>query len=88
MYKRQHRPRPEAPLASPAEEHPHPGTATFADPETRLSLIANRRTGSADFTDTSFSWHHFLDIGVFRDRLVLRAVGQNGRVADEVVLRP
>jgi 3',5'-cyclic AMP phosphodiesterase CpdA len=47
-----------------------------------------RRTGSADFTATSFSWHHFLDIGVFRDRLVLRAIGQNGRVADEVVLRP
>jgi hypothetical protein len=47
-----------------------------------------RRTGSDDFTATSFSWHHFLDIGVFRDRLVLRAIGQNGRVADEVVLRP
>jgi Icc-related predicted phosphoesterase len=46
-----------------------------------------RRTGTADFTAVSFSWHHFLDIGVFPDRLVLRAVNQDLRVADELVLR-
>jgi hypothetical protein len=47
-----------------------------------------RRTGEADFTEVSWSWHHFLDIGIFDDRLVLRAVNQDGRVADEVTLTP
>ena len=52
-HHRHHRPRQEPPLASPAEGHPHPGTATFADPETRLSLIAN--TGRRDRTITGRS---------------------------------
>lgn len=47
-----------------------------------------RRTGEEHFTATSFSWHHFVDLGVFPDRLVLRAVNQDGRVADEATLRP
>jgi 3',5'-cyclic AMP phosphodiesterase CpdA len=47
-----------------------------------------RRTGEADFTAVSFSWHHFLDIGVFPDRLVVRAVNQDERVADEFELSP
>jgi 3',5'-cyclic AMP phosphodiesterase CpdA len=47
-----------------------------------------RRTGEDDFTAVSFSWHHFLDIGVFADRLVLRAVNQDERVADEFALTP
>jgi 3',5'-cyclic AMP phosphodiesterase CpdA len=42
-----------------------------------------RRTGSRDFTAVSFSWHHFVEIAVFADRLVLRAVNQDLRVADE-----
>lgn len=46
-----------------------------------------RRTGEADFTAVSFSWHHFLDIAAFPQRLVVRAVNQDGRVADEVTLR-
>ncbi len=41
-----------------------------------------RRTGEADFTAVSFSWHHFLELGVFPDRLVGRAVNQEERVAD------
>lgn len=45
-----------------------------------------RRTGEAGFTAVSFSWHHFLDIGVFADELVLRAVNQDGRVADDVTI--
>jgi 3',5'-cyclic AMP phosphodiesterase CpdA len=45
-----------------------------------------RRTGAEDFTAASFSWHHFVDIAVTGDRLVLRAVGQNGRVADEATI--
>jgi hypothetical protein len=47
-----------------------------------------RRTGEADFTEVSWSWHHFLDIGIFDDHLVLRAVNQDGRVADDVTLTP
>ena len=45
-----------------------------------------RRTGSDAFTAVSFSWHHFLEIGVYDDRLVLRAVNQERRVGDEVVI--
>jgi hypothetical protein len=41
-----------------------------------------RRTGSDDFTAVSWSWHHFLDICVFDDRLELRAINQDGRVGD------
>ena len=47
-----------------------------------------RRTGEADFTEVSFSWHHFLDIGVFPDHLEVRAVNQDERVADEFELGP
>lgn len=47
-----------------------------------------RRTGEASFTAESLSWHHFVDIGVFGDRLVLRAVNTDGRVADEWTLTP
>lgn len=47
-----------------------------------------RRTGDDEFTAISWSWHHFVDLAVYEDRLVLRAVGGNGRVADEVVLQP
>jgi hypothetical protein len=41
-----------------------------------------RRTGEEDFTAVSFSWLHFVELGVFADRLVGRAVGQDARVAD------
>jgi hypothetical protein len=46
-----------------------------------------RRTGEASFTAVSFSWHHFLDIAAFQNRLVVRAVNQDDRVADEVTIR-
>ena len=45
-----------------------------------------RRTGDEDFTATSFSWHHFLDIAITGDHLVLRGVGQDGRVFDESII--
>lgn len=45
-----------------------------------------RRTGERDFTAVSFSWHHFLELGVYPDELVLRAINQDLRVADEVVI--
>jgi 3',5'-cyclic AMP phosphodiesterase CpdA len=47
-----------------------------------------RRTGDADFTAVSFSWHHFVEVAVFPDRLVLRAVNQDLRVADEAIIQP
>lgn len=47
-----------------------------------------RRTGEEWFTAISFSWHHFVDLAVFDDRLVVRAVNQDGRVADEAVIGP
>jgi len=47
-----------------------------------------RRTGDAWFTAASFSWHHFVDLSVFEDRIVLRAVNQDLRVADEATITP
>ena len=50
-----------------------------------------RRTGREWFTAQSFAWLHFLDIGVYPDRLVLRAVGSDRsatEVGDEVVISP
>jgi Icc-related predicted phosphoesterase len=48
---------------------------------------STRRTGDDDFTAVSWSWHHFVDIAITGDTLTLRAVGQDGTVFDEVVLR-
>jgi hypothetical protein len=47
-----------------------------------------RRTGEEDFTAVSFSWHHFVELAVFDDRLVVRAVNQDLRVADEATILP
>jgi 3',5'-cyclic AMP phosphodiesterase CpdA len=44
------------------------------------------RTGEKDFTAESFSTYHFLDVAVYSDRLIVRAVDREVRVADEVVL--
>jgi 3',5'-cyclic AMP phosphodiesterase CpdA len=43
-----------------------------------------RRTGHASFTAASWSWHHFLEISVHANRLVVRAVNQDVRVFDEI----
>lgn len=45
-----------------------------------------RRTGEDDFTAVSWSFEHITEIGVFADRIVLRAVGTDGRVADEATI--
>ena len=45
-----------------------------------------RRTGGDDFTAVSFSWHHFVELDVFPDRLVGRAINQEERVADRWTL--
>jgi 3',5'-cyclic AMP phosphodiesterase CpdA len=46
-------------------------------------VARTRRTGEDDFTAVSFSWHHFVDLSVFGDHLVVRAVNQDRRVADD-----
>jgi 3',5'-cyclic AMP phosphodiesterase CpdA len=46
-----------------------------------------RRTGGRLFTAVSFSWHHFVELAVHEDELVLRAIGQDLSVADEHVVR-
>jgi hypothetical protein len=45
-----------------------------------------RRTGRESFTAAAWSWHHFLDVSVYADRLVVRAVNQDLRVFDEVTI--
>ena len=45
-----------------------------------------RGTGEDEFTAVSWSWGHFVDIAITGDRLVLRAVGNDGTVFDEAVL--
>jgi 3',5'-cyclic AMP phosphodiesterase CpdA len=47
-----------------------------------------RPTDRADFTAVAWSTHHFTDIAVWDDRLLLRAVNQSGDVFDEVTLTP
>lgn len=50
-----------------------------------------RRTGREWFTEESFAWLHFVDIGVYPDRMVVRAIGSDREateVGDEVVIHP
>ena len=42
----------------------------------------SRRTGERSFTAASFSWHHFVELDIYPDRIVGRAVNQSHRVAD------
>jgi len=46
-----------------------------------------RRTSSRDFTASSFSWHHFVELDVYDDRIEGRAVNQDRRTADRWTLR-
>jgi 3',5'-cyclic AMP phosphodiesterase CpdA len=50
------------------------------------AAAGSRRTGEADFTAVSFSWHSYLELGVYPDRIVGRALNQDDRVADEWTL--
>jgi hypothetical protein len=45
-----------------------------------------RRTSSDWFTDVSCSYHHFLELAVFEDALVVRAIDQERRVVDEATI--
>jgi predicted phosphodiesterase len=45
-----------------------------------------RGTGEEDFTAASWSVLHFVDLAVFEDHLLVRAITQDGRVFDEVTI--
>lgn len=45
-----------------------------------------RRTGVSEFTAVAYSTHHFVDLNVFDDHLLLRAIDQDGEQFDEVVV--
>lgn len=45
-----------------------------------------RRTGRDDFTAVAYSTHHFVDLNVFDDHLLIRAIDQDGEQFDEVVV--
>ena len=45
-------------------------------------------TGEAGFTAVSFSWHSFVELAVYADRIVGRALNQDDRMADQWTLRP
>ena len=47
-----------------------------------------REARRADFSEVAWSVHHFVDIGIWPDRLELRAIDQNGNVFDEATLTP
>jgi 3',5'-cyclic AMP phosphodiesterase CpdA len=50
------------------------------------AAAGTRRTSAESFTAQSFSWHHFVEVTVFDDQLVVRAINQDLRVADEAVV--
>lgn len=47
-----------------------------------------REARRASFSVAAWSVHHFVDIGIWPDRLELRAIDQDGNVFDEVTLQP
>jgi predicted MPP superfamily phosphohydrolase len=46
----------------------------------------SRRTGTEDFTAAAFATPSFLDVAVFDDHLLVRAIDQHARMFDQVVL--
>jgi len=52
------------------------------------AAAGTRRTGDASFTAVSFSWHSYVELGIYPDRLVGRALNQDDRVADQWALTP
>jgi 3',5'-cyclic AMP phosphodiesterase CpdA len=51
------------------------------------AAAGSRRTGDAGFTAVSFSWHSYVELGVYPDRIIGRALNQDNRVADEWLLK-
>jgi 3',5'-cyclic AMP phosphodiesterase CpdA len=47
-----------------------------------------RRTGTDDFTAVAYSTHHYVDMSIFDDHILLRAIDQDGEQFDEAVIWP
>jgi predicted phosphodiesterase len=47
-----------------------------------------RPTGVADYTAVAYSTHHFVDLNIYDDHILLRAIDQDGEQFDEVVIPP
>ena len=45
-----------------------------------------RRTGTEDFTAVAYSTHHYVDMNIFDDHIVLRAIDQDGEQFDEAII--
>ena len=45
-----------------------------------------RRTGIDDFTAVAYSTHHYVDLNVFDDHILLRAIDQDGEQFDQAVI--
>jgi hypothetical protein len=45
-----------------------------------------RGTGTEDFTAVAYSTHHYVDLNIYPDRILLRAVDQDGEQFDEAVI--
>lgn len=45
-----------------------------------------RRTGVDDFTAVAYSTHHYVDMNIYDDHILLRAIDQDGEQFDEVVI--
>jgi hypothetical protein len=47
-----------------------------------------RPTGTAEYTAVAYSTHHFIDLNIYDDHILLRAVDQDGEQFDEAVIPP
>jgi hypothetical protein len=45
-----------------------------------------RGTGTADFTAVAYSTHHYVDVNIYADHILLRAIDQDGEQFDEAVI--
>lgn len=45
-----------------------------------------RRTGVDDFTAVAYSTHHYVDLNIYADHVLLRAINQDGEQFDEAVI--
>ena len=52
------------------------------------AAAGTRRTGEAGFTAVSFSWHSYVELGIYRDRLIGRVLNQDNRIADRMDAAP
>jgi hypothetical protein len=51
------------------------------------AAAGTRRTGEEEFTAVSFSWHSYVELGIYSDRIVGRALNQDNQMADQWTIR-